>query len=340
MPALPRRRRRPALVAAAAVCLVSAATLTACASDASGAVALAQRYVDLVATADADDLESLWSASAADPTVARAAGQLLLEATERIEVLEVGEASPADAMTSAYGIGSDVEGWEAVQVPVQYALGGEEHDGVVVLAPLEDAPRGLESSWRVVGPLMGELQVAATGLAGITPDVFVADTRLELDSAYAGAVVPLYPGVYDVQLRGEPYLESDVAALTVVAGAAAPLPSLPLGATEETATALQASSDDRFARCAEEQIECPFDISDLAQALDVPYPWRAEVTTAPTVTLGEGTSLTLEGGTLLVQGLDGPLTLTFSGTGPWFIDNQTWQPYLPYTDLDLTVDVA
>lgn len=319
---------------------MSAATLTACASDASGAVALAERYVDLVATADADDLEPLWAASAADPTVARTAGQLLLEATERIEVLEVGEASPADESITAYGIGSDVVSWEAVRVPVRYALGGEEHDGVVVLAPLEDAPRGLESSWRVVAPLMGELQVSATGVTSIGPDVFVADTRLELDSASSGAAVPLYPGVYEVQLRGEPYLESDVAAVTVVAGEAAPLPSLPLGATDETATALQASSDARFALCAEEQIECPFDISDLAIELEVPYPWEAELTTAPTVTLGEGSSVTLEGGALLVQGVDGPLTFTFSGTGPWFIDNQSWQPSLSYTELDLTVDVA
>lgn len=319
---------------------MSAATLTACASDASGAVALAERYVALVATADADDLEPLWAASAADPTVARTAGQLLLEATERIEVLEVGEASPADESITAYGIGSDVVSWEAVRVPVRYALGGEEHDGVVVLAPLEDAPRGLESSWRVVAPLMGELQVSATGVTSIGPDVFVAGTRLELDSASSGAAVPLYPGVYEVQLRGEPYLESDVAAVTVVAGEAAPLPSLALGATDETATALQASSDARFALCAEEQIECPFDISDLAIELEVPYPWEAELTTAPTVTLGEGSSVTLEGGALLVQGVDGPLTFTFSGTGPWFIDNQSWQPSLSYTELDLTVDVA
>lgn len=340
MPALPRRRRRSALVAAVAVGAASAATLVACASDASGATALAERYADLVATAGADDLETLWSLSAAEPVAARTAGQLLLDATERIEVLEIGDASPADASTSADAVWSDVEGGEAVEVPVRYALAGEEHTGIVVLAPFEDAPRGLESSWRVVAPLMGEVQMPATGLAGIRPDVFVADTHLELDAAFAGATVPLFPGVYDVQLRGEPYLASEVASLTVRAGAATPLPDLPLVATDETATVLQASSDDLFSRCALDVIECPFAMGDLASDLGVPYPWQAQLTAAPVVTLGDGATLTLDGGALLVQGADGPFTLTFSGTAPWSIDNQSWRPYLSSTAIELTMDVA
>ncbi|WP_144720320.1 hypothetical protein [Agrococcus jejuensis] len=340
MPHPLRRRRRVTLAAALAVGAVATTTLAACTPDASGAGALAQRYVDLIASADADDLEALWMASGAEPAIGRAAGQLLLDATERIEVLEVGDPSPAATSTSADGVGSDVEGWEAVQVPVRYALAGTEHDGVVVLAPLEDAPRGLERSWRVVAPLMGELQVPATGIAGLTPDVFVGGTRLEIDSAYAGASIPLFPGVYDVDRRAEPYLAAETSAVTVVAGASAALPDLPLEPTDETATVLQTSSDELFARCAQELIECPFDIGDLASDLGLPYPWQAEVTSAPTITLGDRFTLTIEGGALLVQGDDGPVTLTFSGSGPWFIDNQSWRPYLPYTDLALTVDAS
>ncbi|MFC7431842.1 MULTISPECIES: hypothetical protein [unclassified Agrococcus] len=339
MPIRTRRRRRSSIVAAIAVSAASTATLVACAPDVSGAAALAERYADLVATADADDLETLWSLSAAEPVVGRTAGQLLLEATERIEVLEVGEASEAES-TTADAVGSDVVAWEAVQVPVRYALAGEEHTGTVVVAPLEDAPRGLESSWRVVAPLMGEAQMAATGLAGLGPDVFVGDTHLELDTAYTGAAVPLFPGVYDVQLRGDPYLASEVGSLTVRAGAATPLPALPLLPTDETASVLQASSDDLFARCALDVIECPFAMGDLALELEVPYPWQAQLTAAPVVTLGDGATLTLEGGELLVQGADGPFTLTFSGTAPWSIDNQSWRPYLSSTDVELTMDVA
>ncbi|MFM2475414.1 hypothetical protein, partial [Burkholderia cenocepacia] len=198
MPHLPHPRRRVTLAAALAVGAVATTTLAACTPDVSGAGALAQRYVDLIASADADDLETLWAASGAEPAIGRAAGQLLLDATERIEVLEVGDPSPASTSTSADAVGSDVEGWEAVQVPVRYALAGDEHDDAIVLAPLEDAPRGLESSWRVVTALMGALQVPATGIAGLTPDVFVGGTRLEIDSAYAGASIPLFPGVYVV----------------------------------------------------------------------------------------------------------------------------------------------
>ena len=336
MPSPHRRSRRRPAVAAAIVGLVSMASLTACAPDASGAVALAERYADLVATGDADDLQSLWSASAAEPVAGRLAGRLLLEATERIEVLDVGDASAADASTSADAVHSDVVAWEAVEVPVRYALAGEEHVGVVVLAPIEDAPRGLESSWRIVAPLMGTLEVAPTGPYGIVPDVFVSDTRLQIDPAYAGAGVPMLPGVYDVQLRGEPYLTSDVQEIVVVAGAAASVSPEPLVATEEAEVALQESSDARFALCAERDVECPFDISDAARELDGPYPWDAQLVRAPSVTV-VGAGVELDGGELLVQTAGGPVTLSFSGSGPWFIDNQSWRPVVSYTDLDLSV---
>lgn len=325
-------RARGVLVALVAI---GATSLAGCAPTASGAESLAEAYVDLVATGDADDLETLWAMTSSDAAGARTAGQLLLTATTRIEVLEVGDASPAEDASSG-GLGSDLVPWEAVQVPVRYELDGQEHEGTVVLAPFEDAARESPESWRVVGPLMGGLQLAATGFAGLVADAYVGGERLVVDREFAGDAVALYPGVYAAQLRGDPYLASEEGAVTVVAGSDVAFPDLALGATDDGEAALQQRSDAFFAECGARIVDCPMELYDAVAALDAPYPWTSRLVAAPTVVV-DGWTVTLEGGAIEVQDVGGPVTFAFSGTGPWVIDNQSWSPYVSTWDLDLQV---
>ena len=96
MPSSTRLRRALVGISTGAAQLV---TLTSCTSfgtgDQDAARAAAEEHAHLVAAGD--DLETLWATTlTAEPALVRDAGRMLGEASERIEVLHLSEAEPAD----------------------------------------------------------------------------------------------------------------------------------------------------------------------------------------------------------------------------------------------------
>src|SRR5699024_10441136 len=107
--------------------------LTSCTSfgtgDQDAARAAAEEHAHLVAAGD--DLETLWATTlTAEPALARDAGRMLGEASERIEVLHLSEAEPADVVLDGL-YEADLDLQEARQVTVRYRLAGTEHESTV-----------------------------------------------------------------------------------------------------------------------------------------------------------------------------------------------------------------
>ena len=136
MPCFTRLRRALVATSTGAALLVA---LTSCTSFATGdqdaARAAAEEHAHLVAAGD--DLEALWATTlTAEPALVRDAGRMLAEASERIEVLHLSEAGPAEVVLDRL-FEADLDLQEARQVTVRYRLAGTEHESTVALAPRE-----------------------------------------------------------------------------------------------------------------------------------------------------------------------------------------------------------
>lgn len=318
------------LVTSVALAVVALVVLPARAAEGAAHTA-AKRYVDLIATGDQDDLRSLWTMSATEtPGALRTAGQVLVAAEERIEVLDVG-APRSTGLSSAI----DAELEEFVAVKVRYRLDGQEVTTPIVLGKLE-GERGTDvGDWRVAVPLTGSIAWVRPEFAGVAPDAYVSSirqVRRSLLFADDEQVQALYPAVYSIQTRLDPYFASEVTSLPVHAGAETGLPELPQMPTDRTKAEITEDIWREFDSCAGgggPYRTCP--VSDLVEDAGVESEgddWWLGFTQKPTLDF-EGQQVTLTDGAFRYRGRAGKVEeVRFSGTARHILDNQSWTPYL------------
>lgn len=287
-------------------------------------------YVDLIATGDEDDLDQLWSLSVLEsPGALRTAGDVLLDAEERIEVLSVGEVKESEPIEVPYPARFD----RFVQVVVDYRLDGEDHLSPVGLGLIAGEDGADEADWRVVLPLMGAIGWDKPGFTDIATDAYVSDVRQVRRPLLLGGdedAQPLYPAVYRTQSRLDPWFASPSELVTVVAGVASVPPTYRMDPTERTRVRLAAELTRAFSRCGTDDIGLSCPVVDLVREHGVntyrPGWWLGFVSEPGIEVDHEG--LTFAGGEFRFRTPDGVRTARVDGTCPYLIDNQSWTPVL------------
>ncbi|WP_147919152.1 hypothetical protein [Ruania zhangjianzhongii] len=308
-----------------------ATALTGCSllgvGEAEAAREAAAEHVNLVATGA--DPEALWRTTATEePAQLRTASRMLAGASERIEVLDVGEAEPLDGRADV-PFHSDLDGSEARQVSVTYRLAGTEYDATVVLAPHENRPLNEAESWAVLVPLTGAVTVPPVSFGSIVMDTYVAGVNAQIGDDYSAGMLPLYPAAYEIEQRADPYLASGTEELTVLAGQTVELVNLPAQGTDEAAAELTDELAPTIEGCADRSVPCSDSVRSWIEGQGIDFwatGWSLEVTTTPELTL-DGNQAQFTGGTLMLTRPDGmEQELDLAGTVPWVMDNQSWTP--------------
>lgn len=305
-------------------------------AESSAARTVAEEYVDLVATGDEGDLQRLWAMTATEtPGALRSAGELLLGAEERIEVVSVGDPHGATTWDAPYPARLE----DFVELDVRYRLAGEERDSTIVLGRLADSGGSDVGDWRVVTPLTGSIAWDQPGFADLASDAYLGGIRQVRRPALGAAedVQPLYPAVYGAQVRLDPYFASETATVTVTAGEPVPPPELRLEPTSKTQDAIRREVMERFAACGDRVdvlSRCP--ARDLAESAGVDVwddpGWWLGLTDSPEITV-DGDGVSLSGGVFRMRAPGGVREVAFSGTGRYLLDNQSWVPVLVELDL-------
>ena len=300
----------------------------------------AQRYVDLIATGDEGDLQTLLAMTVTDsPGALRTAGDALVAAEERIEIIDVGEPG---TMASAE-IPSEVELDGVVEIPVRFRLAGEEHTMPVVLGKLLDEGGSDIGDWRVVASMTGSIAWPQAGFADVQADAYVSAIRQVRRPAVLGGsdedVQPLYPAVYETQQRLDPYYASKSATVAITGGEPVTPPEARLDPTRTTQERIRRQVFARFASCRDLGISyrCPaFDLADPSGfGSGLRNDWWLGLRDRPTVTI-DHEGVRISGGSFRFRGPDGVRTVRFRGTGTYFIDNQSWRPVLSTIELEET----
>lgn len=333
------RSRKLLLLGVAAVTAATAVVLVVLPARADAAArSVAEQYVDLVAAGGEDDLERLWAMTTTEiPGALRSAGELLLGAEERIEVVSVGEPHEAPVADVPYQVQLE----DFVEVEVRYRLAGEEHDWTIVLGKLAGEGGSDVGDWRVVTPLVGSIAWEQPAFADVAKDAYLSGTRQVRRPALLGGsedLQPLYPAVYSAQARLDPYYASEMSAVAVTAGDPVPPPELRLEPTRLTRERIRRQVWGRFAECSG-RVDvlggCP--ARDLAQSAGVDVwggsRWWLGLTDRPSITV-DSNGIRVSGGAFRLRSPDGVRVVRFTGTGRYFLDNQSWTPVL--FDLDLS----
>ncbi|MDO9456799.1 hypothetical protein [Nocardioides sp.] len=320
---------RPRVVVTVAVAALVAGAVTAVVvrrgepGDASREAATA--YVDLVASADSDDLPRLWSmAVTEDPAALRTAGDLLLAAEERVEVVSVGDVETAPDVDVPFRVQLD----DFRQVEVTYRLDGEERLWPVRLGRLTGSDGDEVDDWRVVGDI-GSIDWAAIPSA-IPTDYYVGGSRLVRRPLAGGSdsqVQPLYPAVYRTQTRLGIFYSSQEERVAVLAGDPVGPPQLRLAPTTTTETKVRQQVLADLESCrVPGRFTCPVDALVESRGVDsYGRGWWLGLTQVPTTTV-DGDTVVLEGGAFRYRGPDGVRLLSFTGSGRIGIDGATREP--------------
>lgn len=332
--------RRRVVVGVVAVALVAGAVTAVVVrrdrdTDASREAATA--YVDLVASAGQDDLPRLWAmAVSEEPAALRDAGELLLGAEDRIEVVSVGDAEPATGVDTAYLVHLD----EFRQVEVTYRLDDRELRWPVRLGRLPGSSGDEVDDWRVVSSIGSIGWEPVTG--GLPTDYYLGGTQLVRRPLARGSdsqVQPLYPAVYRTQTRQSSFYSSQEETVAVLPGDPVDPPLLRLTATEATKELIvdQVLSD--LDSCGIRGRYTCF-VDDLVEARGINTfgrGWWRGLTRPPTVSFDDnGNGATLTGGAFRYRGPDGVRLMRFEGTGVIGIDGATGAPSLYGYDLEET----
>lgn len=309
------------------------------AGEGDAARAAAEEHLNLIAAGD--DPEALWrSAVTESPAQLRAAGDMLAGANERIEVLEVGEAEPLDS-SPRVPFNSDLDSSQARQVAVSYRLAGTDHDATVVLAPHESQPRDEAQSWAVLTPLTGAVTLTPAGLGSIVLDTYVAGIDTQVGDDYSAGSLLLYPGLYEVEQRADPYLASATEELSIIAAETIELPELPPEGTAETVSELSDDLVTTLQRCSDRTELCSRSVDEWveSQGVDPWGDWSLEVVTPPELTLQQA-EVQFEGGVIRLADPDGfEDEFELEGTAHWAMDNQSWTPTILRHDIALTGEI-
>ena len=175
------------------------------------------------------------------------------------------------------------------------------------------------------------MTVPPVGFAAVVLDTYIGEVYAQVGDNHSEQELLLYPAVYDLQQRADPYFSSDSVDLTVTAGQGAPIPELDVAPTDETVASLADQLVSWLETCVDEPGECSSSTYDLVEAHGYEpsrYNWSIEVTTAPQLTVHRE-EVEFTGGTLTLHGPDGSETeIAFEGSSPWSMPRQTWTPTL------------
>lgn len=288
----------------------------------------AERYVGYIAAGTKDDAQRLWAMHTSEsPGALRTATDLLASAPERIEVVSVGEAEETDRPDVPYSVELD----DFHSIEVHYRLAGKEHDRTIVLGRLQGESGTDVGDWRVVTPLTGSVDWQAAPPVSSGRDLFVGETRLVRRPMSVGGsdevVQPLFPAVYRLQARIDPYFVSSPEQLAVTAGDPVAAPELVPDPTPRTRKRIRRQVLDTFDSCRfASSFTCPF--TDLVESEGVETwqeSWWRGVTRMPRIVIGPDT-ITLTGGAFAFVGPAGRQTMRFSGTGTYGFDTSSWKP--------------
>lgn len=298
-----------------------------------------ERYVDLVAAGGMGDIQELVAmASSEDPGGLRAAAELLVGAEERIEVVEVGEAEEwepggDDEIDLDPASGTAVRDYETVIV--RYRLAGHEHAFRVVVGRIITEDGRDADDWRVLTPLTGLIDWAASD---VWAEAYIGGVRqvrqLSTSGDSANQSQALFPAVYSTQGRLDPWFTSAQVGATVVAGERVAPPKFRLDPTQATKDRLAKLFIDRFEACGPGQAglaQCPVEelVSRAGVQDEYDGRWWRGLVRKPRVTVEAG-KVTVTGGVFRFAGPDGVRTMAFKGSGGYFVDNQKWVPVLSY----------
>lgn len=312
-----RRRIVVLAVATLTVAAVVALVVGVRASSSDDAEATAQRYVDLIASGEGDDLSELASMTESGDTRALVdAADLLAAADERIEVLSLGDPKAVEAPTD---LPADSALEDFTEVDVRYRLAGEEHTWPLVLG--RDG-----EGWRVASAMVGSVGWDEPGLQNVDADIRLGRTLIERrpriqDGDDGGETVqPLYPAVYQAEKGIDPYFASTTASVVVLPGAPTAEPPLPLTATDATREAIATDFARRADSCGGRDAfgRCPFfDLVQTGRAGGDPYApgWWKGLAGEPTIAIGDVDDGIEVSGAFRYVARDGVRTMRFTGTG-------------------------
>lgn len=294
---------------------------------------LVEEYVELVATAESDDLQKLWSAELHEsPGAMRMAGRFLVEAEERIEVVEVGE------VTATEERGNYEVPMEAfVKVPVTYRLSGETVKTSVMLGRLRDRSGRSREDWWIVSGLQGLIGWKQPGFADLTVETYLGEHRVVRMLGFGGDTEdtqPLYPGVYRTQDRVNPWFVSQTKQVQVSTGTVEP-PTQTLHATPRTRRRISRLFDASIRACERPSSYCRIDDRLAAAGIEVwegryKYDWLRE----PRLTFDQA-NVKVSGGRLRATAGGLPTrTIKIDGSLVIGLDNQSWTPVIFTYDVD------
>lgn len=200
-PAPPRKRRLLIIViAAAVVALIAAAAIVFFVlqkpSGKDGAESLVREYLTAVSEGRVADARALVT-NAAETESDAASQQIALEgATERISNIEVADATEVEA---------DVVGFE---VPYSYSIAESESTGVLLAMEGEDGELALkiDDGAGIIGTPEVQMPASTDDTLPVHPSPDVSIAGIPFSS---GGDLPLYPGVYPVEVAQSYYLAVD-----------------------------------------------------------------------------------------------------------------------------------
>lgn len=325
-----------AAIALAIVGVGARMVLTAQAEE-SAARAVAVSYVDLIAEGGEDDLRRLAALTVTEAQGAlRTAGDALVAAEERIEVVEVGAPRPTGGAEAPYEVELD----EFVAIDVRFRLAGAEHEVPIVLGRLLDEDGTDVADWRVVTPLVGVIDWQQAAFADLEADAYVSSIRQVRRALLFGGdedAQPLYPAVYTTQRRLDPYYASEEAPLTITGREPVAPPELRLGPTKTTRDLLRRQFLGLFRHCATRRFDFRCPVRDLAfpSSYGLEEGWWIGLTKRPTVTV-DREGITITGGEFRFRRDGVERRMRFGGTASSFISIDTWRPVVSLPELEET----
>lgn len=245
-----------------------------------GPVAVAQEYVELIASGQAEA-----AGAAVDPNVPSAERAFLTD-----EVLGSATSTISDVRVEGGEGGGDVRG-----VTVTYRL-----DGVDQTAYLDVERTGNEwlvlENWRVTTPLVVEAQIGAEGGSGAV----IGGVEVPMEDEYYGTgTVYLYPGVYEVEPAASDFFTADPVTLLATSepSGESGYAVLDYRPTDALQSEVEARVADLIDACAAEGIGRPDDCPLYAYVYPADTPVTWEISSYPTVTVSDdGSSYTAEEG--------------------------------------------
>lgn len=319
-------------VVAALVCSIVGALTSGCDNSGAAAQKAARTYLNTVASGSKADIARLFRMTATDdPGALRMAGDLLASATTRITIVDVTDPSSV-AASNEIGAGLvDSTFVDFTRFGVRYRLKDKTYQGAVVLAhPQEQSGRD-PANWRVVSPLTGSITWPEVGfLDGVAADIYLDGTRIvrtprnESDDE-SHTVQPLYPAIYQVQQRLDPYYASAVSPVAVPARPVEP-PKLTLGLTSVAKKLLIKEIWAGFASCETEVLDCPVSKLVLNVDFSAKTGWWLGLIKRPKLIIANDGVITLSGGAFRYRDDRGTHTIRFSSTAKYALDNQSWKP--------------